>query len=384
MTGHLMTAVANVLHFTSLSLALALLAMLGPALMILFAAPSPQPKPNPGGKPGQGNSGQPPAEGENPEDEEDEEEEGVAGEVNDVLREMLPWMTSLLFHLGLIVLALFLVWSYLQVTEEDVPIIPIARLSDNPGGQLTQSESLDLQATQQVRDVQAEDVSTSESMNNLSSNTENNLSLVGLSGGGGGGKMAPFGTTTGTSTGISAGFYGTGGNARKIIYIVDASGSLIDTLPFVIKELKRSISELSDKQEFSIIFFQAGEPREVPPRGWKTASSEMKKRCADYISLESGNIIPRGITDPIATLQLAMRYRPELVFLLSDNITGRGKYEVDRGALMAMLDKLNKDRKIKLNTIQFLHPDPLNTLRDLAKEHGGVYKFITEADLGLK
>ena len=55
-----------------------------------------------------------------------------------------------------------------------------------------------------------------------------------------------------------------------------------------------------------------------------------------------------------------MRYRPELVFLLSDNITGRGKYEVDRADLLSMIDGANKDRKTKINCIQFIHPDSLN------------------------
>jgi hypothetical protein len=206
---------------------------------------------------------------------------------------------------------------------------------------------------------------------------------VGLSAGGGG-KMAPFGTTTGAGAGIQAKFFGSGGNAHKIIYIVDASGSLIDTLPFVIKELKRSISELSDKQQFTVIFFQAGREVEVPPRGWKYATPENKTKVANWITLEQGNIIPRGSTDPVAAIKLAMRYKPELVFILSDNITGKGRYEVDRSDLMALLEQSNKDKKIKINTIQFLYPDPLKTLETISKAHGGVYKFVTEADLGLK
>lgn len=317
-------------------------------------------------------------------DEEDDDEVTVAGEINEVMQQMLPWMTSVLVHLGIIVLALFLVWSYIMVTEEEQPIIPVARLSDNPGGQLSESEAVDLQATQNVRQVQSEEVATEQSMDNLNANTDSKLELIGLSGGGAAGKIAPFGTTTGTSSGIGARFYGAGGNATKIIYVIDASGSLIDTLPFVVKELKRSISELSDKQQFTVIFFQSGSAIEVPPRGWKNATSDTKKKVADWITLETGNIIPRGSTNPVQALNLALKYRPELIFILSDNITGHGRYEVDRDELMKMLNDSNKDRKIKINTIQFLYPDPLNTLQDVAKQHGGIFKFVTEADLGLK
>ena len=142
-------------------------------------------------------------------------------------------------------------------------------------------------------------VATEESLQQLDQTSENKLELVGVSGGGGGGQVASFGTTSGSGSGISAKFYGSGGNARKIIYVIDASGSLIDTLPFVINELKRSISQLSSKQEFTVIFFQSGTAIEVPPRGWKTATSEVKQKVADWITLENGNIIPQGSTNPI-------------------------------------------------------------------------------------
>jgi len=320
-----------------------------------------------------------------PEEEEEEDEFGVGGEINEALQAVLPWMTSLLFHLGIVVLALFLVWSYiLIVDEEEMPIIPSAKLSETPGGSPTETPDVELKSSQQVKKVQAENVATEDSVNNLESNLDSELELVGVSGGGGGGKLAPFGMTTGAGSGIGAKFYGTGGNARKIIYIVDASGSLIDTLPFVIKELKRSVSALSDKQDYTVIFFQAGQPVEVPPRGWKKADARNKRSTADWIDLEAGNIVPRGKTDPVSAVKLAMRYKPELVFLLSDNITGRGEYEVDRKDLLKFLNDANADRKTVINTIQFLYPDPLNTLKTIASEHGGVYKFITEESLGLK
>ena len=311
------------------------------------------------------------------------ERAAAAGGTESVLEAVLPWLTSLLLHLGIVLLAFFMVWSYLAIEEEEEPIIPIARLSDTPGGQLEQSQSLQMQAAQNQRRVQTESVSTEDALDQLNANTQSDLELVGLSSGGSG-KLAPFGATTGGDEGVEAKFYGAGGNATKIIYIVDASGSLIDTLPFVIREIKRSIGELSARQRFTVIFFQGGTAIEVPPRGWKQATPEMKERVADWITLSEGNIIPRGSTNPVSALELAMRYRPELVFILSDNITGRGRYEVDRGRLLAMLDEANPEGRIKINTIQFLYPDPLNTLQKIAEQHGGVYRFIQESDLGLQ
>jgi len=316
--------------------------------------------------------------------EEEQPGDEVKGEVVDALEEMLPWITSLLFHLGIVVLALFIVWSVVPgVDEDDVVIAPSTRLTDNPGGQLSESQDVELQNTQNIRQVQSEEVSTSDALENLNTNIDSAVELVGVAGGASG-KLAPFGTTTGGEGGLKADFYGAGGNARKIVYLVDASGSLIDTLPFVLKELKDSIAGLVDEQQYTVIFFQAGEPIEAPPTGWKSATPENKRRTFEFIRLESGNIVPRGKTDPIKALRLAMRYKPELMFILSDNITGRGQYEVGREDLLRFLNEVNKDRKTTINTIQFLYPDPLNTLTDIAKEHRGVSKFVTEADLGLR
>lgn len=315
----------------------------------------------------------------------------VGAEVHDALQTMMPWMISLLFHLGIAIFALFATWVIIPaVSEEDVVIIPTARLSDTPGGRLSQAQGVDLQATQNVRNIQAEEVATGEALGQVNTGINSSIDgsaveLVGLAGGGAGGgstKLAPFGTTSGTGTGLGASFYGTGGNARKIIYMVDASGSLIDTLPFVMKELKDSISGLSEQQQYTIVFFQDGEPIEVPPAGWKQATPENKRKTFEFLA--PGNVVPRGKTSPDKALKLGMRYKPELMFILSDNITGRGEYEVDREQLLRFLNEVNKDGKTTINTIQFLYPDQLETLKDIAAEHKGIYKFITEADLGLQ
>jgi hypothetical protein len=311
-----------------------------------------------------------------------EEESTVMAEVQQGLRDAMPWVTSLLFHLGIIVLALFVVWSVMLVKEEEPPVVASPRYTPHTGAALSTSDSVDLKASSTIRRVLTDAVASEESVNTLTATTREKLQLIGLAGGGAsGGKLAPLGTTTGGPSGGST-FVGLpSGNANRIIYVVDASGSLIDTLPFVIKELSRSIGELSEEQSFTVIFFQRGREVEVPPVGWKAASAEMKKRVADFISMESGNIVPSGSTDPMPAIKRAMAYKPQLVYLLSDNITGRGRYEVDRAVLLRLIDEANRDRRTRIHTIQFLYPDPLGTLEAISREHGGLHRFIHESDV---
>lgn len=350
----------------------------------------PKPTPKPAAKPApKTDPGKDPET--DPIEEEFDDEDSVGSEINEALRAMLPWMTSILLHMSVILLTLFVVWSVVQPEKEEKPIIPMARLSEHPGGQLTGASDMDLAASQSTRKVETQSVAGSASVQDVANlnagggNPGDALNLIGVSGGGNpnsGGMLAQFGTTSGNGTGLGAKFYGTGGNAHKIIYIVDASGSLIDTLPFVIKELKRSIGELSDQQQFTVIFFQDNTHLEVPPRGWKYATSDNKHKVADWIS-NPDNVVPHGGTNPTSAIRVAMKYQPELVFILSDNITGHGRYEVDRDELLKLVNDANPGHKIVINTIQFLYPDPLNTLADIAKQSGGIYKFVSESDLGL-
>jgi len=179
-----------------------------------------------------------------------------------------------------------------------------------------------------------------------------------------------------TTRGIGARFYAKGGGASKIVYVVDASGSMAETFQQVLHELKRSINNLSKNHRFTIIFFQDGKAIEVPPRGWKAGNSDLKKSTIKWFAHEAGNVTPRGHGDASAGLKLAVRYQPEMIFLLSDGLSAKQAHAIDEEALMKRLNELNADRKIKISTIDFGEPDASELLKEIAKQHGGTYKHL--------
>jgi hypothetical protein len=181
--------------------------------------------------------------------------------------------------------------------------------------------------------------------------------------------------------GPKAEFYGLGGNARRIVYVVDASGSLVDSLQYVLPELQHSIHELSEQQHFTILFFQGGHVLETPPAGLKPATAYRKQQAAAWMSPSAANIRAAGTSSPIPALQRALDYKPDLIFLLSDNIAGRGGGCIDPQYLLDQVARLNTTRT-KINTIQFLYPDPAAlsgrpTLQVIAERTGGVYRFVS-------
>ncbi len=300
----------------------------------------------------------------------------------------IPWLISLMLHVGLVLVAIFIVWSVQRDMEEEEDIIPIARLSATPRAALKVKATKT--TTKQTRSTTRRTLTsrlTSKSQAALTGKVDTKTLTLGQSTAMS--KANPFDAGMRSGSELEAKFFGTGGNARRIVYLVDASGSLIGTLPFVITELKRSIGELSERQKFSVIFFQGDEAIEVPPPGLKQASSKNKQKVIRWIDPDSGHVTPKGLSNPVKALRLALRYRPQLLFVLSDNITGQGRYEVDQRRLLASIERENKSAT-KINTIQFVYPDPLEkfslkaTLQLIAERTGGIYKFLDARELGIE
>ena len=180
------------------------------------------------------------------------------------------------------------------------------------------------------------------------------------------------------------------GNAEKIVYVVDASGSMVTTLDRVKDDLKRSISKLTRAQMFEVIFFRAGDwttPRHPGDVGSiKTArlTRATPERLAGVLAWID-TIEPGGRGDPIKGLSAALALKPDAVFVLSSVIPGAGQWKPDRAEVLAELEKLNPvideptgRRAAVIKTIQYLDADPQGILESIAKAHGGKdgYKFI--------
>jgi len=309
---------------------------------------------------------------------EDEEQASVGEEINVMLVLLLPWAISILLHLGIVLLAFFVVWSY-AVEEEEDEIIPEARmLNDEPSELLVYSENLEVTATTDVpREIETQTVAKGDPLSALNTETASDLALIGVTGS----KALPAGSRIGKDP-FGVGMYGVGGNARTIVYCVDASGSLVDTLPFVIDELKNSLRKLIPEQRFAVIFFQANEAL-YPFRGLRPATPQNIRAASDVMCSDA--VVPHGSSNPEQAITQALSYRPDLIYILSDNITGKGQYAIDREELLELISKTKQARgatNTRINTIQFLYPDPLGTLKTVAEEHDGRYRFVDASVVG--
>lgn len=175
---------------------------------------------------------------------------------------------------------------------------------------------------------------------------------------------------------------------ESVVYVVDASGSLVGSLPIVIDELERSLSRLAATQRFSIVFFQRNGALALPPEGALRGATPESVREA--ISWARRTVRPQGRSNPVAALATALALRPDVVFVLSADITGSGEFEVSRDDLLAALERLNPAddggaRRSRIQCIEFLDPDPQAVLRSIAERHGGTsgFRYLSREELGL-
>lgn len=284
---------------------------------------------------------------------------------------------------------------------EEQPVVPTTKLSDSPGAPMVieeiQERSADTPLTVPVVDP------TVTNPTPTVTGTPIPTTLVGLTytGGQNGG---PLGNANGNSD-VNNGkggtvVFGAGGNARKIAFIVDVSGSMVDVQPFVNNELKRVIGKLQPGQDVTVIVFSGEGVYEVPggkdKKGLRSATEEFKAGIDKWLAANNHNFKTGGRGDENAEVAIlwALRYEPQLVFVLSDTLVNGSDAASHERAQEKLIKSINKandfERPAKFNTIHFLYEDPLDragkqgTLRRLADETGGRYRFVSAEDLNLK
>lgn len=315
----------------------------------------------------------------------------------------VPWLTSLSVHLGILILALVLLTSgafqilIQKVTQAQV-LVPTTDLAEtNNIGSVPNVGNMD-----DVTSPNAQLDPVEESDNFLPEGEGTNVAaltdpggspasadgLTGITGtgslrdalGGGGGEGSTiFGEAGGGGKfmGFDIGREGDGGEVYRVIFVCDASGSMAG-MPrtLLVNELKRAIDPLKPVQFFNVIFFQSDDFTAAFPGGLESANPMHKEETVDFLD----NLVVEGSTNPVPALEAAFRMKPELVFFLTD---GRFDQLVNYDEVTEAFRRLNENKKVMVNTIQFINRDETaeGVLRTIAHENGGEYKFVDRDDL---
>ena len=187
--------------------------------------------------------------------------------------------------------------------------------------------------------------------------------------------------------------FGLAAEGETFVYVFDRSESMNSTLTYTSEgttvfsvtplqaakaELLRSLGDLDRGQRFHIVFynhevwmFDAGRSshnRLLP------ASRENKRKADNFVASVYGD----GNTQHVKPLEIALRLKPDVIFLLTD---GEEKDDPTE-AQLARLTKLN-DGRTKINVVQFCYTTRTDgMLVRLANENGGRHMFFNITRLG--
>lgn len=318
-----------------------------------------------------------------------------------LVEHVFPWTTSGLIHLGLIAAVALLATAVPRLitdTREQLFIPDAANVDDGPIGGVP-NPGLDGDATRPPAQDQLTDPAAplrqvqrlNQALANTATDTADSPIGVGaigaagrVRGAGGAGadgtQTGPlFGVPGGGAVGPPASFFGVRSNATRIVYVCDASGTMIPLFRTLVTKLEESINALKPPQAFGVIFF-SDDARSLSPK-LLLANPNNKQGAKKYIDQQ----VAGSSTEPAAAIRLAFGMQPQLIYVLTD---GFDMSRTSPDDLVKLFAQLNRDRKAKVNTIRIRSRDEGDEAADLkrilqsiSQQSGGIYTEVLRDDL---
>ncbi len=165
----------------------------------------------------------------------------------------------------------------------------------------------------------------------------------------------------------------------RLVFLVDCSGSLVDSLPQMLLWLRDAIGTLSPDETFTIIFFKQDQAIETPPAGLQPLTRAYQRNLiANWLDDNASPVLPAGRSDPTAGLQLALSYNPSDIYLLSDESFGQRTGDTTPDQAVRYVTELVADTDVRLHGVQFFYDDTDGALQNLAEQFNGTYEFVQE------
>ena len=193
---------------------------------------------------------------------------------------------------------------------------------------------------------------------------------------GGGQRPAATGTLGGPP---GAAFMGTRDQGAKVVFVVDASGSMTahNSMQVAKSALVSSLQSLEGNQQFLIIFYD-DKPAMLDLRGIRApqlySATEINKTLARQ---KIAGIQPGTGTQHVPALEMALQLNPDVIFFLTD-----GQEPPIHPKELEQLRQQNV-RKTRIHCIEFgvgqeisESVAPNNFLRKLSRQNGGTYRYF--------
>lgn len=171
--------------------------------------------------------------------------------------------------------------------------------------------------------------------------------------------------------------FGVKGTGGRFVYVFDRSGSMEGFGGRPIRasklELLRSLTDLSDLDQFLIIFYNEAptvfNPDFPLPPKLQFATKANKRAAEEFVS----QISPDGGTQHLDAIRLALNVQPDVIFLLTD--ADDPQLSSDE---LTSIRRRNRGGTV-INTIEFgtrPEPQPNNFMMQLAQQNDGQHAYV--------
>ena len=191
---------------------------------------------------------------------------------------------------------------------------------------------------------------------------------------------APSGGANRASDGNGAYFFGTYASGQRFVFIIDSSRSMLEGRRWATarRELVRALQSLSPDQEFFVIGFDStAKPMfgQFPPTAKFLHPTESN---IDRLNRWVGTILHGGSTLPASSIGIALRMKPDAIFLLSDGEIQDTTIQDLRVYNRRMNSKGTPEAIIPIHTVLLHSMAGLMTLQTIADENDGVFTPVTK------
>ena len=166
-----------------------------------------------------------------------------------------------------------------------------------------------------------------------------------------------------------------GESTSRIVFIVQSSAAMTKVFDSVKADVQRAVSSLDARQQFQLIFFADGPADELKiagQGGLHDATADNKQAAFDWVKAQAA-ASKAGKANPAESFRRAMALKPDAIYLL-----GVGNYSND---VLDYLRQANRDKKVRIHTVNYASREGEAVLKRLADQNGGVYKLIPASDL---
>jgi hypothetical protein len=158
-----------------------------------------------------------------------------------------------------------------------------------------------------------------------------------------------------------------------VVFLIDTSGSMVETLPIAIRRLRKRIAEMSVGQRVAIVAFNHRGVTE-PPMGNPVKITEATRReLMSWLGEQDWKF--GKWSDPRAAIDAALKFDPQRIHIFSDDRFGRAPGGQAGDVIDGVLQRLEQS-DAEVHAVQLLYRGETSYLRRLAERTHGAYRFV--------